>query len=78
MLRLNPASPQAHYHLGGLYFINGLYDKAIKEYQRATELDNEFKEAYHFMGLAFDILGQVREAEQAFQRARHSKRKALL
>ncbi|MBA3318254.1 MAG: tetratricopeptide repeat protein [Gemmatimonadales bacterium] len=63
-----PRDERAHFLLGGTYFGQQEYDKAIAEYRRSTEIAADFAPAYNIMGYAYRTAGRYPEAERAFQK----------
>ena len=63
-----PRDERAHFLLGGAYFGQQNYSKAIAEYQKAVELVPDFAPAYNLLGYAHRANGQLSEAEQAFKK----------
>jgi tetratricopeptide (TPR) repeat protein len=56
-------------NIGRLYLKNGLYEKAVWEYQKAIGLDAELVPAYNGMGIAFTMLERYPEAVVAQEKA---------
>lgn len=55
----------------GLWFYRqGLYNKAIEEYQKAIAEDTQFTEAYQCLGDTLFRLGRLEEALEAYERVR--------
>jgi tetratricopeptide (TPR) repeat protein len=63
-----PADERAHFLLGGAYFGQQDYAKAIAEYERSVELAPDYAPAYNLLGYARRAKGQFSEAEQAFKK----------
>jgi tetratricopeptide (TPR) repeat protein len=63
-----PKDERAHFLLGGAYFGRQEYDKAIAEYNRATDIAPDFAPAYNIVGYAYRSAGRYGEAEQAFKK----------
>lgn len=59
---------RAHFLLGGAYFGQQNYPKAIAEYQKSVELAPDYAPAYNLLGYAHRQAGQFDEAEQAFKK----------
>ena len=54
---------------GDSYAEDGLYERAIQEYDEAIRLERNHLEAYYKRGLAYEALGKTKEAERDFERA---------
>jgi tetratricopeptide (TPR) repeat protein len=63
-----PGDERAHFLLGGAYFGQQDYSKAITEYQKSVELAPDYAPAYNLLGYAHRQAGQFSEAEQAFKK----------
>jgi tetratricopeptide (TPR) repeat protein len=63
-----PGDERAHFLLGGAYFGQQSYPKAIAEYQKSVELAPDYAPAYNLLGYAHRQAGQFGEAEQAFKK----------
>jgi tetratricopeptide (TPR) repeat protein len=63
-----PGDERAHFLLGGAYFGQQNYPKAIAEYQKSVELAPDYAPAYNLLGYAHRQAGQFGEAEQAFKK----------
>jgi tetratricopeptide (TPR) repeat protein len=63
-----PRDERAHFLLGGAYFGQQDYPKAIAEYQKSVELAPDFAPAYNLLGYAHRQARQFGEAEQAFKK----------
>ena len=62
-----PNDERAHFNLGGYYFGQQDYAKAIEHYKRATELDPAYSRAFNILGYAHRQAGDYASAEQDFQ-----------
>jgi type IV pilus assembly protein PilF len=74
--RRNPADPaeverraRLRFELAGLYFSRGQANTALDELKQALAAKPDFPEAYSLRGLILASLGDVRGAEESFQRA---------
>ena len=56
-------------NIGRVYLTNGLYEKAVWEYQKALGMDAELVPAYNGMGIAYTMLEKYPEAVGAQQKA---------
>lgn len=63
-----PGDERAHFLLGGAYFGQQDYEKAIEEYKKAIEINSGFAPAYNLIGYAYRPLKKYDEAEQAFKK----------
>ena len=63
-----PGDERAHFLLGGAYFGQQDYPRAIAEYQKSVELAPDYAPAYNLLGYAHRQAGQLAEAEQAFKK----------
>ena len=62
-------SPEAHYTLGCLYYQLGRDSLASRHLRKALELDENYGEAFHVLGLISERAGQKKLAEEYFQKA---------
>src|SRR4051812_25042704 len=63
-----PRDERAHFLLGGAYFGQQEYAKAVSEYQSSVDLAPDYAPAYNLLGYARRAEGQFREAEEAFKK----------
>ena len=63
-----PRDERAHFLLGGAYFGQQDYPRAIAEYQKSVEIAPDYAPAYNLLGYAHRQAGQFGEAEQAFKK----------
>ena len=63
-----PNDERAHFLLGGAWFGQQEYDKAIEQYRKATEINPEFSPAYNLLGYAYRNVEKYPEAEAAFKK----------
>jgi tetratricopeptide (TPR) repeat protein len=63
-----PRDERAHFLLGGAYFGQQQYGKAVSEYQKSVELVPDYAPAYNLLGYAHRAEGQFDQAEQAFKK----------
>lgn len=61
--------PETHYAAGQLFEAQGLYGKAIQQYQRATLLNHNYAQAYHRLGVLLGRVGRHEQALAALQKA---------
>lgn len=63
-----PEDERAHDALGDYYFGRQEWQKAIREYERAIQINPSYSPPYNSLGYAHRSLGDYGKAEQAFQR----------
>jgi tetratricopeptide (TPR) repeat protein len=63
-----PRDERAHFLLGGAYFGQQNYPKAISEYQRSVEIAPDYAPAYNILGYAHRANGEYDKAEKAFKK----------
>ncbi len=63
-----PDDVRAHVNLGGYFFGQQDYPKAIEHYKKATELNPKFAPVYNILGYAYRQNGDFTNAEQAFKK----------
>jgi tetratricopeptide (TPR) repeat protein len=63
-----PDDERAHFNLGGYYFGQQDWSKALEHYRKATELAPEYSTAYNILGYAYRQSGDYASAEKAFQK----------
>jgi tetratricopeptide (TPR) repeat protein len=63
-----PNEERAHFNLGGYYFGQQDYGRAIEQYKKATELAPNYSTAYNILGYAYRQNGDYANAEQAFKK----------
>ncbi len=68
LVALHPNEERAHFNLGGYYFGQQDYAKAIEEYKKATELNPNYSTAFNILGYAYRQQGDYANAEQAFKK----------
>jgi tetratricopeptide (TPR) repeat protein len=62
-----PRDERAHFLLGGAYFGQQKYGQAIREYEKAVEIEPEYAPAYNLLGYAHRANGDFAAAEKAFK-----------
>ena len=60
---------EEHYDAGMMEFSMAEFDKAVECYRRAVELDPNYFDAWHALGMAYLRAGKIQEAEDAKARA---------
>ncbi len=63
-----PNDERAHFTLGGYYFGQQDYPKAIEHYKKATELNPNYSTAFNILGYAYRQNVDYANAEQAFKK----------
>ena len=63
-----PNDERAHFNLGGYYFGQQDYAKAIAHYKRATEIAPDYSTAYNILGYAYRQNEAYGDAENAFKK----------
>jgi len=63
-----PNDERAHYNLGGYYFGQQDWSKALEHYRKATEIAPDYSTAYNILGYAYRQSGDYASAEKAFQK----------
>jgi tetratricopeptide (TPR) repeat protein len=63
-----PNDERAHFALGGYYFGQQEYDKAIEHYKKATELSPTYSTAFNILGYAYRQNADYANAENAFKK----------
>jgi adenylate cyclase len=62
ILTMDASDPHAHELLGDIYAVQGDYDKAIAEFERAIALDPNYAGGYMSLGYTFTSAGRPQEA----------------
>jgi tetratricopeptide (TPR) repeat protein len=63
-----PNDERAHFNLGGYYFGQQDYAKAVAHYTKATQIAPAYSSAYNLLGYAYRQSGDYPSAEKAFQK----------
>jgi tetratricopeptide (TPR) repeat protein len=63
-----PNDERGHFALGGYYFGQQDFPKAIEHYKKATELEPKYSGAFNILGYAYRQAGDYASAEQAFKK----------
>lgn len=65
-ISLDPNNPQQYIDLGGVYYQLGQYDNAIRQFQIAINLKQDYANAYYNMGHALEEKGEYAQALSAY------------
>lgn len=68
LVAAHPNDERAHFQLGGYFFGQQDFAKAIEHYKKATELAPNYSPAYNILGYAYRQNGDYANAEQAFKK----------
>ena len=63
-----PNDERAHFNLGGYYFGQQDFPKAIEQYKKAVELNASYSPVFNILGYAYRQNGDFANAEQAFKK----------
>jgi len=66
-IALDPNNPQQYLDLGGIYYQLGLYDDAIRQFQFAITLKQDYANAYYNLGHAYEAKKDLANALASFQ-----------
>jgi tetratricopeptide (TPR) repeat protein len=66
-IALDPNNPQQYIDLGGVYYQLAKYDDAIREFQIAINLKQDYANAYYNLGHAYEQKGDYQDAMTNFQ-----------
>lgn len=69
ILKENPKQPVVHYNLGYAYIQLKQYEKAEQAFQKATDLNPKFADAYNDRGVVLEYLGRGADAMESYERA---------
>jgi hypothetical protein len=58
-----------YFRIGNKYFLQGQFQNAIEEYQKALEIDPNFYQAWNKMGEAYNALGNSEKALECYKRS---------
>lgn len=64
---LDPNNPQQYIELGGIYYQLGAYDDAIRQFQVAIRLKEDYANAYYNLGHAYEAKKDLKNALAAYQ-----------
>jgi tetratricopeptide (TPR) repeat protein len=68
-LELDPLSPLCNYHLGYMYHLRRLYDRAVEQFRSTIELDPNCHVAYWLLGVTYSVQRKFDDAMLAFDKA---------
>jgi tetratricopeptide (TPR) repeat protein len=68
-LQIVPANAEAHFQLGALMDRGKRYAEAIRQFQKVIALEPGNPQAYDYLALDLEPLGEIEKAEQAYQKA---------
>ncbi|MGI8419560.1 MAG: tetratricopeptide repeat protein [Candidatus Levyibacteriota bacterium] len=66
-IALDPNNPQQYVDLGGVYYQLGQFDDAIREFQTAVNLKQDYANGYYNLGHALEEKGQYDQAMTMYQ-----------
>ncbi len=66
-IALDPNNPQQYVDFGGVYYQLGQYDEAIRQFQIAINLKNDYANAYYNLGHALESKGELQGAFNAYE-----------
>jgi tetratricopeptide (TPR) repeat protein len=69
VLRLNPKHYEANFNLGGLYFDNANFEKALNYYQKAVELNPKSDNGFYRLAATYQKIGMKNAALQNCQKS---------
>ena len=69
IVMMNAQNPEVHHMLASIYYDQGKFNKAIKTFKRALEIDPQFIDAAVGLSIILNDLGRYDEGRQVFQAA---------
>lgn len=75
LLIMNDQHPQIYHMLATIYYDQGKFNKAIKTFKRALEVDPSFTDAAVGLSIILNDLGRYEEGKQVFQQAQAALKK---
>ncbi len=69
LVMMNANNPEVHHMLASIYYDQGKFNKAIKTFKRALEIDPQFIDAAVGLSIILNDLGRYEEGKQVFQAA---------
>lgn len=58
---------QAHSNLGNIYYVKGMFDKAISHYKEALKISPEDASSHFNLAMAYETIGMFKEAGAEFE-----------
>lgn len=68
-VKKSPGKARPHYNLGNSYYLRGMTNKAIQEFQEAIQMDSVYADAYLNLGVAYASIGEEEKAMAALHKA---------
>lgn len=65
----NEKDKDTYKELGKFYFLNGKYDEALQEFQKAMDIDDQDSELYYNIGLIYESRNKRDEAQDSYEQA---------
>lgn len=69
LVLMNTHNPEVHHMLASIYYDQGKFNKAIKTFKRALEIDPQFIDAAVGLSIILNDLGRYEEGKQVFHAA---------
>lgn len=66
-IALDPNNPQQYISLGGIYYQLGVWDEAIRQFQLAANLKQDYANAFYNLGHAYEAKGDPASLQNALQ-----------
>lgn len=70
-IALDPNDPQQYVELGGIYYQLGQYDEAMRQFQLAINLKNDYANAYYNLGHSLEAKGNLQDALSVYETVRN-------
>src|ERR1700733_4886425 len=70
ILLMNNRLPEVYHMMGTIYYDQGKFNKAIKTFRRALEIDPTFTDASVGLSIILNDLGRYDEGKKVFEEAR--------
>ena len=68
-VKKSPGKGRPHYNLGNSYYLRGMTNKAIQEFQEAIQVDSGYADAYLNLGVAYASIGEEEKAIASLRKA---------
>ncbi len=68
-VKKSPAKARPHYNLGNSYYLRGMMERSIREFENAIQIDPGYADAYLNLGVAYASTGEVEKAMTALHKA---------